>query len=180
VNHLLGLGHRRIACITNADTVYAAAAERLQGYRDALSAFGISFQPELVRAGNFGPESGFQQMSSLLVSGQDITAVFVASDVVAFGAAAAIRARGLEIPRDIALVGFDDVLVSKYFDPGLTTIQLPMTELARSACEMLVRMIGGERPQPANVLLDARLVIRGSCGAARSSLHSSITSGEVL
>ena len=165
VNHLTQLGHTRIACITNAGSSYAAAAGRLQGYRDALANKEIPFCNELVRFGDFDPESGFQQMSTLLDGGQQMTAVFVACDMVVLGAMAAIRDRGLDIPRDIALVGFDDVPVAKYTEPSLTTIQIPMADLARRACEMLVGMIGGELPQQPNLLLDARLVVRRSGGA---------------
>jgi DNA-binding LacI/PurR family transcriptional regulator len=165
VSHLIRLGHRQIACITNASTAYAASDARLHGYQDALRAHAIPFRESLVRQGDFDPESGFRQMTSLLESGQEIRAVFVASDVVAFGAMAAIREHRLDIPSDIAVVGFDDVLVARYIEPSLTTIRLPMAELASEACTMLVGMIGGEHPQQVNVLLDARLVVRNSCGA---------------
>jgi DNA-binding LacI/PurR family transcriptional regulator len=168
VKHLIQLGHSRIACITNAGPTYSAAASRLQGYRTALVEAGFPFSMDLVRYGDFDPESGYQQMSSLLAANQGISAIFIASDMVALGAMLAIREHGLEIPRDIALVGFDDVPVAKYIEPGLTTIQLPMRELARSACEMLVGLIRGERLQNRQILLDAQLVVRRSCGAANS------------
>jgi len=167
VDHLIELGHSRIGCITNAGPAYAAAVGRLQGYRDALAKNKIPFCSELVRFADFDPESGFQQMSDLLDKGQQMTAVFVASDMVALGVMAAIRDHGLNIPGDIALVGFDDVPVAKYIEPALTTIQLPMAELARHACEMLVEMIGGVSPRQPNLLLDARLVVRQSCGTLR-------------
>ncbi len=165
VDYLIQLGHRRIACITNASIAYAASAARLQGYQDALKAHAIPYCESLVRQGDFDPESGFRQMTSLIQSGQEISAVFVASDVVAFGAMSAIHQHGLVIPRDISVVGFDDVPVAKYVEPGLTTIQLPMSELANEACAMLVRMIDGEHPRQIHVLFDARLVVRSSCGA---------------
>jgi LacI family transcriptional regulator len=165
VKHLITLGHRRIACITNARPSYSGAAGRLQGYRDALACAGIPFEVDLVRFGDFDPESGFHQMTSLIETGAAMTAAFVASDVVALGAMAAIREHGMEIPRDIALVGFDDVPVAKYIFPSLTTIKLPMEELARCACEMLVGMINGEQPAQRNMLLEAKLIVRRSCGA---------------
>jgi LacI family transcriptional regulator len=169
VKHLVTLGHRRIACITNARPSYSGAAGRLQGYRDALTCAGIPFEIDLVRFGDFDPESGYLQMNSLLEAGEAMTAAFVASDVVALGAMAAIREHGMEIPRDIALVGFDDVPVAKYIFPSLTTIKLPMEELTRCACDMLVGMINGEQPAQRNMLLDAKLIVRRSCGACSTA-----------
>jgi DNA-binding LacI/PurR family transcriptional regulator len=165
VKHLIRLGHRQIACITNAKPSYSGAAGRLQGYRDALACEGLLYSADLVRYGDFDPESGYQQMSNLIESGVPMTAAFVASDVVALGAMSAIREHGLTIPRDIAVVGFDDVPVARYMDPSLTTIKLPMADLSRCACEMLVGMIRGENPQQRNVLLEANLIVRKSCGA---------------
>ncbi|MBE0696960.1 MAG: LacI family DNA-binding transcriptional regulator [Anaerolineaceae bacterium] len=171
VQHLIQLGHRRIACITNANPSYSGAAGRLQGYRDALDCAGIPFEVELVRYGDFDPESGFHQMNNLIEAGKPMTAAFVASDIVALGAMAAIREHGMEIPQDIALVGFDDVPVAKYIHPSLTTIKLPMEELTRCACDMLVGMIRGKHPEQKNVLLEAKLIVRKSCGAASIGMH---------
>lgn len=120
-----------------------------------------------MRYGDFDSESGYAQMNSLLDVNPDLTAAFVASDVVAFGAMAAVRERGLRIPQDISLVGFDNVPFSRYVDPGLTTIQLPVVELARRASEMVVGMIRGEPPAQPQVLLDANLTVRNSCCEAR-------------
>ena len=165
VSHLLELGHRRIGCITNADPSYAAAADRLKGYEDALHQAGLDVTEGLVRYGNFDAESGYAEMNSLLEKAQDLTAVFVASDVVAFGAMSAIREHGLRIPRDISLIGFDDVLMSRYMHPSLTTVQLPVVELARRASEMVVELINGEQPDEPQVLLSANLIVRNSCRA---------------
>lgn len=169
VNHLINLGHRRIACITNAAIYYTAAEERLQGYRQALEQAGIEYDPDLVRYGDFDPDSGYRKMVELLAgraSGKEaFTAAFIASDVVAFGAKAAIREGGLNVPQDIALVGFDDVPVARYTDPPLTTVKLPARELGRVAGDRLVRMIDGEKMPGTRVLLETQLVIRESCGA---------------
>jgi DNA-binding LacI/PurR family transcriptional regulator len=104
-------------------------------------------------------------MSDLLDSGETFTAAFVASDEVAFGAKAAIRACGLNIPEDIALVGYDNLPLAKYMEPPLTTIQLPALNLARQACELLIKLLEGVRPRKKQVLLDTQLVVRESCGA---------------
>lgn len=165
VDHLVGLGHKRIACITNAHSSYTAAAERLRGYRQSLEIAGISYQEELVRYGDFDPESGFNQMNNLLDTRLPISAVFVASDVVALGAIAAIRECGLRIPHDIALVGFDDVPLARYLDPPLTTVRLPTTELAVIACELLIQIIANSSSVQEQELLETQLIVRESCGA---------------
>jgi DNA-binding LacI/PurR family transcriptional regulator len=169
VSHLIQLGHQRIACITNAALYYTAAEARLQGYRQALEEVGIEYDPQLVRYGDFDPDSGYREMMDLLNhSSADepaFTAAFVASDVVAYGAKAAIRDKGLNVPRQIALVGFDDVPSSRYTDPPLTTVKLPARELGRVAGDYLVRLMDGEQLHGTRVLLDTQLIIRESCGA---------------
>lgn len=167
VNHLVELGHTQIACITNAPLSYTAAAERLAGYREALEQAGIRYDENLVRHGDFSPESGFMQMNDLLAASQPgnpppFTAVFVASDILALGVKAALREYGLQVPHDISMVGFDDVPLARFMDPPLSTIHLPATELARTACEMLIELIGGEQPEPDHLLLNTDLVIRES------------------
>ncbi len=166
--HLIRLGHRAIACITNAPPAYTACVERLHGYRQALQEYDLEYREDLVRYGDFSPESGYQQMKSLLVEKPYPTAVFVASDVVAIGAIAAIPELGLEIPRDIALVGFDDVPLARYLDPPLTTVHLPTREMSLLASEMIMELINGSRPVHPQVLLQTDLVVRKSCGAQRS------------
>lgn len=168
VGHLIRLGHRRIGCITNAPSEYTGGADRLAGYRDALQAAGLPYEDNLVRFGNFVPESGYQAAHSLLQEVSSPAAFFVASDVVAFGAMAAIRERGLTIPDDIALVGFDDIPLARYVDPPLTTVRLPAAELGRQAGQIIVDLIQNGKVPNRNVLLETELVIRASCGAARS------------
>jgi DNA-binding LacI/PurR family transcriptional regulator len=162
VEHLLARGHTRIACITNAPLSYTAAAERLQGYHDTLLAAGLSFDQNLVRYGDYSPESGFNAMTSLLTETKLPTAVFVASDVVAFGAMAAVREHGLKIPQDIALVGFDDVPLARYVDPPLTTIHLPIAELGRRAGQLIVDLIFQKTEPGRQIWLNPALIVRAS------------------
>ena len=168
VAHLLALGHTRIACITNADASYTAATDRLSGYRDALEAAGIAYAPGLVRYGDFDPLSGYMAMQELLQTGPTFTAAFVASDIVALGAKAAILENGLRVPGDIALVGFDDVPLARYADPPLTTVHLPALDLARRASELLVQLISGQQPLVGNILLETHLIVRESSGTGLS------------
>lgn len=163
VQYLLQLGHTEVGCITNAEPSYAAAADRLMGYEDALSDAGIVVDSGLIQYGDFDSESGYREMRHLLDTRPNMTAIFVASDVVAFGAMAAAHERGLRIPEDLSLVGFDDVPVSRYIQPGLTTVSLPVMELVRRSTDMLVGLIQGEKPEQPQVLLDATLLVRKSC-----------------
>jgi LacI family transcriptional regulator len=165
VHHLIQLGHRRIACITNANITYTAAAERLKGYRQALAEAGIPFDESLVRYGDFSLNSGYQQMNHLFESGAWFTAAFVASDEVAMGAKAAIREQGLRIPEDMAMVGFDDLPLAYYMEPPLTTVHLPAVDLSRHAIEMLIQLLTGKQLTKKQDILDTYLVVRQSCGA---------------
>jgi LacI family transcriptional regulator len=165
VEHLISLGHERIACITNASPSYTAAADRLNGYRDALHASGLPYDENLVRYGDFSLQSGYRQMQSLLDSDVQFTAAFVASDEVLIGAKAALREKGNNIPKDVALVGFDDLPIAYYTDPPLTTVHLPAVELACRASQLLIKMLKGQPIQQRKVILDTHLVVRKSCGA---------------
>lgn len=165
VQHLVKLGHKRIACITNAAPTYTAAADRLNGYRQVLEESGIPSDDSLIRYGDFDPESGYEQMRDLLTTRDKPSAVFVTSDVVAIGAKAAVVEEGLAIPGDIALVGFDDVPLARYLNPPLTTVRLPASELATRASQMLIQLIKGETPAEKQVLLESQLIVRQSCGA---------------
>ena len=164
VSHLEKLGHTRIACITNASLSYTAASDRLRGYRSALEAANLPFDESIVRYGDFNINSGYAQMTNLLEAGVKFTAAFVASDEIALGAKAAIRDRGLKVPDDIALVGFDDLPIAFYMDPPLTTVHLPALDLARHACEMLIDILHGKSPARKQEILETYLVVRQSCG----------------
>ena len=165
VRHLLELGHTRIACITNAPATYTAAPDRVRGYRNALSDAGISPDDSLIRYADFTPESGYAEMNSLLESGKQFTAVFVASDNVAMGVKAALIEAGKKVPEDISLVGFDDIPWAQYANPPLTTIHLEAQELARRASLVLMDLLKGKEPELKRQVIDTHLVVRKSCRA---------------
>ncbi len=164
VNHLLELGHRRIGMITNAPLTYTAARDRLTGYRQVLEEAGVTYEQELVRYGDFREESGFHAMRQLLSLAEPPTAVFVASDLVAFGALVAIKEQGLRVPDDVSLVGFDDVRLAHYVDPPLTTVRLPAYGLGYQAATLLTQLIGTGSVGAQQILLQTELVVRESCG----------------
>jgi LacI family transcriptional regulator len=161
VEHLIAMGHRQIACITNAPLAYTAATERLEGYRAALQAAGIPFDEQLVTHADFDAASGHAAMDRLIRRADPFTAVFAASDVVALGAIGAARAHRTAVPGQLAIVGFDDIPLAAHFDPPLTTVHLPAYELGFSVGRVLIDRIAG-RPVPARSVLETQLVVRDS------------------
>ena len=160
VEHLLALGHRRIALITNAALAYTAATERRAGYREALAGAGIAEEPGLVAEGAFDAPSGHRAMNEIL-SRTTPDAVFVASDVVAIGAIAGLRGAGLAVPGDVSVVGFDAIPLAAYLDPPLTTISLPAYDLGHAAGLAILERIGG-RSVARRTLLPTELIVRAS------------------
>ncbi|MDQ7028571.1 MAG: LacI family DNA-binding transcriptional regulator [Ardenticatenia bacterium] len=164
--HLIRLGHRRIALITHAPLVYTAAADRRAGYIQALQAAGLPVEPTYIREAAFTPESGKQAMYALLTVSPRPTAVFVAGDTVALGVLQAAKEAGLRVPDDVAVVGFDDIPLAAYFAPPLTTVRLPAYGLGWGAGDLLIRLLEEEEVRSPHVLLQTELVVRRSCGAA--------------
>lgn len=164
VAHLVDLGYRHIGTITNAPPQYTSSVDRVEGARQALQEGGVPLSHHLVHYGNYTEESGYAAMADLLAHDPDVEAVFVASDVVAFGALAAIRESGRRVPEDVAVVGFDDARLARYTSPPLTTVHLPARDLGSCAAQMLLRLILGEELNEEQVFLETELVIRESCG----------------
>jgi DNA-binding LacI/PurR family transcriptional regulator len=166
VDHLLSLGHRRIALITNAPLSYTAADERLRGYRQAIEAAGIDHDEALVEEGAFDAASG-ERAANALLGRTAFTALFVASDVLALGAINALREANRRVPNDVSVVGFDDIALAAYFDPPLTTVRLPAFELGQAAGRALLDRIA-DRAVAQRTLLPTELVVRGSTGPPAS------------
>jgi LacI family transcriptional regulator len=162
VEHLLAQGHTRIGFIGYASAAHTGVAERLRGYQDALATAGIAFDAALVRYGEYFADSGFTAAMSLLEAPVVPTAVFVTSDVLAFGALAAIHARGLTVPDDIAVVGFDDNPLAQFSIPSLTTVRISFEEMGRQAGKMLLDRILYNHEPGREMLLDAELIVRAS------------------
>lgn len=158
-HHLLALGHRRIAFITG-DAAHLDAVERHRGYRAAIEAAGLNYEPELVSQGLFSEESGLAAMSRLLDSRHPFTAVFASNDQMALGACLGLYRRGLHVPRDISVIGFDDLPVSPFLLPPLTTVHHPAYEIGRLAASSMLQMLRGEKPTGA--VPAPRVVVRES------------------
>ncbi len=172
--HLIRLGHTRIAHISYGGLEYGGADERCRGYRRALEGAGIPFDPALLREGDYSAASGYAAAQSLLAAGADFTALFVSNDTVAFGAMAALREHGRRIPEDVAVVGYDDVPLAAYAAPPLTTVRSPAVEHGRLAAEMLIKLVRGETVAEPRLKLE--LIIRASCGTPRPSGQPSSSS----
>lgn len=161
VEHLVGLGHRRIAHLAGRDQGFNAA-QRLEGYRDGLAAAGIAFDPALVATAGYTAEGGASAMRALLP--QKPTAVLAATLVSAAGAMSVLHAEGWRIPQDISVVGLHDAPVASLLYPSLTTVMMPTEEMGRVAATLLVRSLAGEQPAPVAPLPPGALMPRASTG----------------
>jgi LacI family transcriptional regulator len=163
VEHLLKLGHRRIAFIAgNPGT--GQSAEREKGYLDALAAAGIAPDPALVVNGAFVQRGGFSATEQLLALPHPPTGIFAANDEMAFGAIDAINSKGLSVPDDISVIGFDDIPTSSYVFPKLTTIRQPFAAMAARAVNEVVELIQGREVGAQRISFPTQLMIRSSTG----------------
>jgi LacI family transcriptional regulator len=163
VQHLLDLGHRRIAFIKG--TAHTGqSGERELGYRDALDAAGVAIDAALIAEGAFAQASGNAAAQKLLALPQPPTAIFAANDEMAFGAIDAIHSLGLAVPGDISVIGFDDIPIASHVFPPLTTMRQPLAELAARAVGDVVALIGGAPVPPVKTAFPMELVVRQSTG----------------
>ena len=163
VQHLLSLGHRRIAFIAGSHRT-GQSAERQAGYVEALNDAGIPADPALVVPGFFVQTGGHAATQQLLDLPTPPTAIFAANDEMAFGAIDAIHSRGLRVPDDISVVGFDDIATSSYIHPPLSTMRQPLGELSACAVRELVALIEGKGIEPSKTTLPLELIVRESTG----------------
>jgi LacI family transcriptional regulator len=162
--HLLQLGHQRIATITGSPAVPCSQA-RLDGYRAALERAGIGFDPALVKTGDFHYESALAAALELLRLPDRPTAIFAASDVQAMGVYEAARQNDMRLPEDLSVVGFDDIPMAQWVSPPLTTMRQPLSEMATMATKTL--LAGGGNGLQNRVELATTLVVRSSTRALR-------------
>lgn len=162
INHLMALGHSQIAHITG-PARSPAAIHRRDGYLAALMAAGISGGEESCVPGEFTVASGETAMASLLARPKRPTAIFCANDEIAIGAIRAIKAAGLRVPDDFSVMGFDDQRIAGMYDPPLTTIHVPITDLGYNAMVKLARILAGEAYEK-DLVLNTYLVQRSTTG----------------
>jgi len=164
VQHLLELGHRRIALISG-PAAEDCTQDRQTAFLNSLSAYGVSADPDLIVEGDWSATSGFEAAVKLSHRSKLFTALFAMNDRMAIGAIRALRERGARVPQDISVIGFDDLPLASYFDPPLTTMRQDMFGIGREAARLLIRAV--EQPDlPRHQLrIPAELVVRGSTAA---------------
>ena len=166
VQHLLGLGHTRIGMVAGRSHSLAGAA-RLHGYRAALEEAGIAYDPAIVRSTDFDFDEALVASLQVMASAEPPTAFFAASDAQALGVLEAARQYGLSVPRDLAVMSFDDTLVAAMACPPLSAVRQPFEELGHEATRVLLQLAEGRPPASLRVELATELVLRTSTAAPR-------------
>ena len=163
--HLLGLGHRRIAMLTGRPDLLSAQL-REQGFREAMAAAGLPVDEDLIRVGGYDPEVSAEQAAALLSGPDRPTAVFAANDLSAIATIDVAHGLGLSVPRDLSVVGFDDIPEASQCTPGLTTVKQPIQQMGRRAVELLIRLIrdgsDGTGATGTHIMLATEMVVRAS------------------
>ncbi len=160
--YLIKLGHKKIAFLAGSEAAWDSKA-RFKGYLNALKKYGINFKPELVESGNFTKEEGYAATKKLLEKGEEFTAIFSANDQMAIGAIRALKESGYKIPRDISIVGFDNIEASSIIEPALTTVSQPIYEMGKKAVDIITALISGETIKEKRYMLKTKLIERQSC-----------------
>ena len=169
VEHLIGHGYKDIAIIKG-PAENCDAEERYSGYLDVLQKNNLCIRNSLDVAGDFGIKSGYYAFMRLMSQSKKPDAIFISNDMMALGAYEAAKVSNIKIPQDVALVGFDDIYLSKLLNPRLTTVHVPISELGAKAVNYLLKIINGEVDSKKSYkeVLSTGLVIGGSCGCTNS------------
>lgn len=165
--YLLANGHRRIACVTS-DLPIIDRQERLDGYREALEEYGISPDPRWVISVPFNEEGGERAAHQLINSGLPLTAAVTFNDVMAAGIMRILHQRGVQLPQQLSIVGFDDVVLARYLYPALTTMHYPVEQMARCAAQLAIQLYQGITPPPSSNHFNAELVFLALISATKS------------
>lgn len=162
VRHLLSLGHKRIACIGGPVGVMPSE-QRIEGWRMALAEAGaVPNADALLWRGGFTSQGGYEAMHAILRTEHAPSAVFVCNDLMAIGALRAAHESGVHVPDDLSIVGFDDIELSAYTSPPLTTVAQPKERIGALAVDMLLERVGGKRRDARKVVLQPELRVRAS------------------
>ncbi|SET71186.1 transcriptional regulator, LacI family [Natronincola peptidivorans] len=159
--YLIQLGHKNIAHLCG-DMEQLTAISRIEGYKKALLDAGVSIKNNLIVKGDYTEESGYKAVKKLLLK-EKLTAIFIANDSMSIGAMRAIEELGLKIPEDISVVGFDDIEVSRHLQPSLTTVRVPLFQMAFMAANNLIKANDENIDFYANYKIPVELIIRNSC-----------------
>ena len=167
VRHLVRLGHKRIAYINGPES-WHTSKKRFAGYRAELAANSLVFNPDLVQPGDWEVEGGYKAAQNLLCLDEPPTAIFSANDLMALGAIHAIQDAGLNVPKDIAVVGYDNRDFTKIVRPKITTVSMPVYEMGRSAAELLLKQISEDQEDLDEIKIKGQIFIRETCGTDES------------
>ncbi|EHM49802.1 HTH-type transcriptional repressor CytR [Yokenella regensburgei ATCC 43003] len=161
VNYLHELGHQRIGCIAGPEEM-PLCHYRLQGYVQALRRSGLTVDPHYIARGNFSFEAGGQALAQLMALPKPPTAVFCHSDIMALGALSWAKRHGIRVPEDLSIIGFDNISLSEFCDPPLSTVAQPRFRIGQEAMLLLLDQLHGQNVSSGSRLLDCELVVRGS------------------
>jgi LacI family transcriptional regulator len=164
--HLVDLGHTRIACISGPSDI-TPSSERVIGYLQALQEAGMPPDEKLIISGNFRVESGHQIVQELLAFPNPPTAVFASNDLMAIGAMRAVTQKGLRVPEDVSIVGFDDIELASYISPALTTVRQPKMEMGKTAVDLLIKQTQEGNRTASLTILNNELIVRDSTGRCK-------------
>ncbi|SMO38821.1 LacI family DNA-binding transcriptional regulator [Fodinibius sediminis] len=163
IERLIKLGHRRIAVIKGLKKL-STTEERFEGYKEALEAYGLPLEDELIFPSDSKEEGGRQSTKELLSLKQRPTAIFSTNNLMTLGCLEELNSRGIKIPEDIALIGFDDMPWSTSLNPPLTAVRQPGYELGISAADLLLKRISNPTRNASDIVLNPELIVRKSCG----------------
>ncbi len=162
IDYLYSLGHRKIAMITG-EKMTKPAQDRLQGYRKALKKYNIPCKEKWIVEGEFSENGGFKSMKKIIKQPELPTAIFCQGDTIAIGAIKAIHKSKYNVPEDFSIIGFDDIEISRYIEPQLTTVHQNKFEMGKKAAEQLINIINNSAEIYPPILLPTRLIKRKSC-----------------
>lgn len=166
--HLLNLGHEKIAFIGGTENM-EISINRQDGYKRALKEYEIPYDPQIVKHGNFSMESGYEAAKELMSASSDITAIVAANDLMAIGAVNCLNITGYKIPKDISIVGFDNIELASSITPKLTTVSYPLERMSQLAIESIIKQISDEDSLCESVSLFPKLVVRESTGQLKEN-----------
>ncbi|ACL70200.1 LacI family DNA-binding transcriptional regulator [Halothermothrix orenii] len=161
MEYLIKSGHKKIATVAGSPDL-VAGKYRYLGYKKALENYGLTIDKNLVCYADFTEEGAYSAVLKLLEKRNDFTAIFVANDLMAFGVIKALKEKGLSIPEDIAVMGYDGIKLGEFIEPPLSTIKIPSRQMGRVALNLLIKLINGENVKDKHVLLPPELMVRES------------------
>jgi len=169
VNYLCSIGHKRIGFMTGLEDS-DVGKNRYAGYRSGLSDNGLKMNKKLVFRGDYSFESGAKGADYFLSLKNPPTAIMCANDAMAIALIRQAVQRGINVPDDLSVIGFDDIPVASQISPALTTLAAPIDRMTELACNMLINLINGEKPESKHIALPAQLVIRDSCTKMKNTV----------